>query len=438
MNNPLTLLTNSGKKIRMRPDKLFSQVFLSGFNGTIDATNDENFKIVFENDRIYSEKDAAAIAKIDDKTVFSLNSEVDNEVKERCKPVNSIEFIYNTVVNLDKKTVLSFFEPVILEHFSIKPEAGELEFLKAELAPFRGEPVIEIYSNIRKHFAVIYFLLLTRYAGVVRSDEKDREKIKEKYERSGLFKEEIPEEPIPVETEEEKLTNYLNTREKFKDIFHLFELQPDFKEEKELHRRYLKIAQKVHPDKLVEMPNDLKERADSFFRIVNDNYKLLKDPEIRKDIAKLMKKYGNIKNFDDYSKIKAYDKAVFKGKTLAKIGAHKDAVAVFDEIYKQTKQPETLELKLLSKWKLAEKMLDDEKRVEYPKLKKELEYLKQLKDPTLDILFILVEINDFLQNYKDAIKMTNLILKIFPNNFKAKGLKKKIMYYRSLEPKSKR
>ena len=438
MSNPLDSLINSGKKIRIRPDKLFSQAFLSGFNGTIDVTNGENFKIVFENNKIYSKKDPAAIAKIDDKTVFLLYSQVDTNVKESCKPVSSLEFIYNTVVNLDKRMVLSFFEPVILEHFSIKPEAGELEFLKDKLAPFRGEPVIEIYSNVRKNFAVIYFLLLTRYAGVVRSDEKDRAKIKDKFERSGLFKEEIPEEPVHVETEKQKLINYLTAHEKFKNIFHLFELQPDFEDEKDLHKKYLKIAQRIHPDKLVDIPNDLRERADSFFRVVNDNYKLLKDPEMRKDIAKLMKKYGNIKNFDDYNKIKAYDKAVFKGKTLARIGAHKDAIAIFDEIYKQTKQPEAMELKLLSKWKLAQKMLDKEKHVEYPKLKEELGYLKQLKDPTLDVLFILVEINDFLKNYKDAIKMIDLILRIFPNNFKAKGLKKKILYYRSLEPKSKR
>ena len=438
MNNPLASLTDSGKKIRIRPDKLFSQAFLSGFNGTIDDTNGENFKIVFEDNRIYSKKDPATIANIDDKTLFSLYSKVDNDVKESCKPVSSLEFIYNIVINLDKKKVLSFFEPVILEQFSIKPEAGELDFLKDELSPFRGESVFEIYSNIRKHFTVIYFLLLTRYAGVVRSDEKVRAKIKEKFERSGIFKEDAPKEPIHVETEEAKLISYLTTHEKFKNIFHLFELQPDFEEEKELHRKYLKIAQKIHPDKLVGMPQDLRERADSFFRVVNDNYKLLKDPELRKHIAKLMKKYGTIKNFDDYNKINAYDKAIFKGKTLARIGAHKDAVAVFDEIYKQTKQPEALEFKLLSKWKLAEKMLDKEKREEYPKLKEELGYLKQLKDPTLNILFILVEINDFLHNYKDAIKMIDLILKIFPTNFKAKGLKKKIMYYRSLEPKCKK
>ncbi len=436
MNSALSTLIDSGKKVRMRPDKLLAQVFLSGFSGTIEVSNGEIFKILVKDNDTYCKKDAENIAH-NEKAVFSLSSEIDEKITENLKPVKILELIYNITLHLDKKKVMSFFEPVILEQFSIKPEAGELKFLEDELSPFRGEQVIEIFTNIRKHYAVIYFLLLTRFAGVVKSEIQARKKIQEKFERSGLFKEGGPEEPIEVETEEEKLIDYLTAHEKYKNVFHLFDLPTDFDDEKELHKKYLKIAQRVHPDKLVDMSKDVKERADKFFRIVNDNYKILKDPELRKHVAKLMQRYGNIKNLNEYNKIKAYDKAVFKGKTLAKIGAHKDAVTVFDEIYKQTKQPDALELKLLSKWKIVQKMTDQQKKVEYPKLKEEFTYLKQLKDPTLEVLFIIVEMDDFLKNYSDAIKIINLILKIFPNNYKAKGLKNKIMYYYNLEKKGK-
>jgi len=437
MSNPLAALIDSGKQIRIRPDKLFAQAFLSGFNGTVKTSGDEDFLILFDSGKIYCEKDAATVANLSETSSFLLLSTIDDKIKNSCKPIKTLEFIYNIIVNLNKRKVLSFFEPVILEQFSIKPEAEELKFLKDELEPFRGEPVIEILSNVRKHFAVMYFLLLTRFAGVVKSEEKVRKKLQEKVEKSGMFKEEELEKPVVVESTDEKLVNYLTAHEKFKNVFHLFELQPDFKDEKELHKKYLKIAQKVHPDKLIGINEDLRNRADAFFKIVNDNYKILKDPELRKDVAKLMRKYGSIKNLDDYNKVRAYDKALFKGKTLARIGAHKDAVVVFDEIYKQTKQPDAMEFKLLSKWKVAQKMKVDEKKIEYPKLKEELGYLKQLKDPTLEILFILVEINDFLKNYSDAVKMINLILKIFPDNYRARGLKSKIMYYRSLEEQGK-
>jgi len=436
MSNPLSTLIDSGKKVRMRPDKILAQIFLTGLSGTMEFSNGEVFRIIISQGKVFSEKSAEYLAETAENSVFSISSEIDSNITEKLKPVDIIEFIYEIILKLNRKKVISFFEPVILEHFSIKPEAGKLEFLQMELEPFRGKPVIEIFSNIRKSYAVIYFLLLTRFAGIVQSDENSRARIKEKFERSGLFKEES-EEPIEVETEEEKLINYLNVLEKFKNVFHLFELSDNFTDEKELHKKYLKIAQKVHPDKLVEMNKDIKERADKFFRIVNDNYKILKDPEIRKDIAKLMRRYGNIKSFDEYMKVKAYDKALFKGKTLARIGAHKDAATIFDEIYKQTKQPNALEFKLLSKWQVAQKMTDEEKRIEYPKLREEFAYLKQLKDPTLDVLFIMVEMEDFLKNYSDAIKIINLILKIFPDNFRAKGLKKKILYYRNLEAKGK-
>lgn len=437
MSNPLASLVNSGRKIKMRPDKIFAQLLLSNFSGTVEVTNGQNFKIVVENRKVYCKKSSETIAQLENNAIFMLNSEIDRSIQVESNPVDLDEFIYNIILNLDKKMVLSFFEPIILEQFSIRPEAGELQFLQEELKPFRGEPVFEIFSNVRKNCAVIYFLLLTRFAGVVKSDEKTREKLKEKFERSGLFKDEAVEEAVVVETEEEKLVNYLTAAEKFKNVFHLFDLPDDFKDEKELHKKYLRIAQKVHPDKLSHMPPNIKERADRFFRIVNENYKIIKDPELRKDIAKMIKKYGNIKNFDEYNKVKEYDKAMFKGKTLSRIGANNDAVAVFDEIYKQTKQPEALELKLLSKWKVVQKMTDEQKRTEYPKLKEEFVYLKQLKDPTLDVLFIMVEMDDFMKNYSDAIKIINLILKIFPNNYKAKGLKSKIVYYHDLEKKGK-
>lgn len=437
MNNSIANIVDSDKKIRMRSDKILAQLFMAGFSGTIEASNGDNFRFIIHKGKIFCKKSPEEFAGCDEKTVFSLSSQVDDTEKEGVKPKELLEFIYNVILNLNKKKVISFFEPVILEQFSIRPEAGELKFLKDELMPFVGKPTIEIFSNIRKSYAVIYFLLLTRFAGIVKSEEKVRNKLKEKFEKSGLFKEGEVEDTIAVETVDEKLTSYLIAAEKFKNVFHLFELPDDFKDEKELHKKYLKIAQKVHPDKLVEMPEDLKERADRFFRIVNENYKLIKDPEMRKSIAKLQRKYGNIRNIDEYNKIKAYDKAMFKGKTLTRIGAHKDAVIIFDEIYKQTKQPEALEMKLLAKWKVIQKMTDGEKRNEYPRLKEEFTYLKQLKDPTLEVLFIMVEMDDFLKNYADAIKLINLILKIFPNNYKAKGLKNKIVYYHKLEKQGK-
>ena len=60
------------------------------------------------------------------------------------------------------------------------------------------------------------------------------------------------------------------------------------------------------------------------------------------------------------------------------------------------------------------------------------------KDPEIETLFILAEIYEFLKMIPDCMKVLTVITKIQPDNFRANGMKKKLMYYANLDKQGKK
>ncbi|MGI6393790.1 MAG: DnaJ domain-containing protein [bacterium] len=438
MSDTIRQYLDSGKKIKIRVEKLLVTLHLSKFSGTVTVfTESETFPIVVADGKFYCEKSVIHLSSLDQSALFSLESTFPENYRGQFREYSPFDLIYRIVENIDFAHIVAMIKPIATEHFSIRPEAVSLSFLHKELEPFVGQKRIEILTNFRKHHRIIFFLLLTRFASVVKSTEEERKQIAEVLNRTNMFDikatEEEEEENL---SEDQKLTNFLDVAERYKDIYHLFGVSFDFND-KVLHNSYLRIVQKIHPDTLSDVTKINRERAEKFFKIVSENYELLRDPEERELAEKLTRRYGAIKSRLDFVRMKEYDEAIFKGRTLLTVGNYHGAAEIFGLIYEQTKNPDALEKRILALWKMAPKWSDFEKTIKYPELKEEILKLTTIQDPDIEILFILAEIYEFQKLIPDCMKILTLITKIQPDNFKAQGMKKRIMYYESLEKKGK-
>jgi tetratricopeptide (TPR) repeat protein len=442
MNENLNQYINSEKKLKIRIEKLLSTLHLSKFSGTVNVINgDDRFNIIVTEGKSYCERSLLQISTLPSGTLFMLKTELPEGFKVNLKEYDSLDFIFRIVENIERSIIVAMIKPVATEHFSIRPEASSMTFLHDELESFIGQKRIEIFSSFKKHYRTIFFLLLTRFASVVRSTDEERANIQEMLSRSNMFDEKATEEETAEEvieqSEDQKLVSFLDVNEKFKDVYHLFGLPFDF-DEKALHNTYLKIVQKIHPDALRGVNVVNRDRAEKFFRVVSENYELLKNPEERADIEKLMKRYGPIKSRTDFTRMKEYDEAIFKGTALLRLGNFEGAAEIFGMIYDQTKNPDALEKKILAIWKKSPRWNDFEKTIKYPPIKEDILKVLMIKDPDIEILFILAEIYEFLKMIPDCMKVLTIITKIQPDNFRAKGMKKRLMYYQSLEKQGKK
>ncbi|HSW59733.1 MAG TPA: DnaJ domain-containing protein [bacterium] len=442
MSEAISQYINSEKKLKIRIEKLLSTLHLSKFSGTVNVINGEDrFKITVTEGKSYCERSLLQLATLPPSTLFTLKTEIPDGFRINLKEYDSLDFIFRIVENIDRAHIVAMIKPIATEHFSIRPEASSLIFLHDELESFIGQKKIEIFSNFKKHYRTIFFLLLTRFASVVKATDEERANISEMLARSNMFDEKIPEEEtvevVRDQSEDQKLVSFLDINEKFKDVYHLFGLAYDF-DEKMLHNAYLKMVQKIHPDTLRNVMAINRERAEKFFRVVSENYELLKNPEERADIEKLMKRYGPIKSRTDYTRMKEYDEAIFKGTALLRLGNFEAAAEIFGLIYDQTKNPDALEKKILAIWKKSPRWNDFEKAIKFPPIKEDILKLIMIKDPDIELLFILAEIYEFLKMIPDCMKILSIITKIQPDNFRAKGLKKRLMYYESLEKQGKK
>jgi tetratricopeptide (TPR) repeat protein len=445
MNNPILQYVNTGKKLNLRIEKLLSALYLSNFSGTVTVINgNEEYKVVVVEKLAFFDRSVITLSTLDDKALFKLDSAVPEDIKKKSKEYNLLEFIFKIIENVDRHQILSLLKPYATDHFSINPEAGKLMFLYAELEPFIGTPRIEIFANLKKNYRTIYFLLTTRFAGIIKSTEAERTTIQEKVNRTSMFdesdKDESENKDVFKNSEmsySQKLSEYLSANEKYRDVFSLFGLAYGF-EEKELHKSYVQIVQKIHPDRLHDVTPALMEKAEKMLKTVSENYELLKNPEDSKSIFELMKKYGPIRTRTDYVRLKEYDEVLFKGISLQRLGEFEAASIIFNELFINTLNPVPLEKKIFSLWSLHSKWDEAKKLEKYPELKHDILTLLKLKNPDFEIFFILAEIYEYLKMIPDCMKTLVLILKHDPESLRAKGMKKRLMYYEAMDKKEKK
>ncbi|MBO4711826.1 hypothetical protein J5681_07925 [bacterium] len=433
---------DSEKKLHIRFEKLFALLSSCGFSGKIEVFNgSETFFIILSKGSVWTDKPFNLLGNLSKNALFKVDSAINDEMKKGLKEYDGKEFLFSVILSMPRERILEVLKPYATEFLSIKPETSKLLFLIEDLQPFVGQKRIEIFSNLKKSYRVIYFLLISQSAVIVQATDEERAQITEKLNKSDIFSEKAATEEIfekaaaekkqEALSEEEEIKMFLNANEHYNDVFQLFGLKDKF-DERIARREYIRIMQKIHPDKLVGISPNTALRAKEFLQLTGECYELIRDPEIASDISRLMTKYGPIRSKAEYLKIKEYDSAMMKASVLVKIGSFEAAAKLFDFIYKETKNPSALEQKNLALWKLAPKWNKFEKADRYKEIKEDFLKISMVKELSFESMYILAEIYEYFEDIPDAIKVLDAILQARPDDFKAAGMKKRIFYYSRL------
>ena len=439
----ITPYINSDKKLHIRFEKLFSLLSLCGFSGKIVVLSGaETFPIIVSKGSVWTDKPMNLLGNLPKNALFKVEDTFDDNMKKGMKEYEAMEFLFSVILSMPRERILEVLKPYATEFISIKPEAAKLMFLHEDLQPFVGQKRNEIFSNLKKSYRTIYFLLISQLAVILPSTPEEKAKITEKLDKSDIFTEKAAAQEIAEKVEQEKkkeemseedeIKTFLNANERYTDVFSLFGLKGKF-DDKVARREYIKIMQKIHPDKLVGISPNTAIRAKEFLQLAGECYELIRNPEVAKDIEHLMIKYGPIRNKNEYLKIKEYDSAMMKASALAKIGSYDAAAKVFDYIYKETKNPSALEQKNLALWKMAPKWNKLEKADKYKEIRDDFVKISMIKELSFESMYILAEIYEYFEDIPDAIKVLDNILKVRPDDFKAAGMKKRMIYYNRLK-----
>ena len=434
---------DSEKKLHIRFEKLFSLLSSCGFSGKINVLNSgEPFFIILSKGSVWTDKSMNLLGNLSKAALFKVESAVSDDMKKGMKEYDGKEFLFSVILSMPRERVLEVLKPYATEFLSIKPEAAKLFFLHDDLQPFVGQKRSEIFSNLKKSYRTIYFLLISQLAVIVQATDEERAKITEKLNKSDIFSEKAAAEEVfekvaqekkqEALSEEDEIKMFLNANEHYTDIFQLFGLKNKF-DERVARREYIRIMQKIHPDKLVGISPNTALRAKDFLQLACECYELIRDPEVASDIERLMQKYGPIRSKAEYLKIKEYDSAMMKATALAKIGSYDAAAKVFDFIYKETKNPAALEQKNLALWKLAPKWNKLEKADKYKEIRDDFVKISMIKELSFESMYILAEIYEYFEDIPDALKVLDNILKARPDDFRAAGMKKRMIYYNRLK-----
>ena len=434
---------DSDKKLHIRFEKLFSLLSSCSFSGKINViSGSETFFIILSKGSVWTDKPMNLLGNLSKNALFKVESRMNDDMKKGMKEYDGSEFLFSVILNMPRERVLEVLKPYATEFISIKPEAAKLFFLHDDLQPFVGQKRSEIFSNLKKSYRTIYFLLISQLAVILPSTPEEKTKIVEKLNKSDIFSEKAATEEVvekakeakkeEVMSEEDEIKTFLNVNERYTDVFQLFGLKNKF-DEKVARREYIKIMQKIHPDKLVGISSNTALRAKEFLQLAGECYELIRDPEVASDIERLMLKYGPIRSKTEYQKMKEYDSAMMKATALAKIGSYDAAAKVFDFIYKETKNPVALEQKNLTLWKLAPKWNKFEKADRYKEIRDDFVKISMVRELSFESMYILAEIYEYFEDIPDALKVLDNILKARPDDFKAAGMKKRMIYYNRLK-----
>ena len=434
---------DSDKKLHIRFEKLLSLLLSCGFSGRIKVfSGGEPFFIIVSQNSVFTDKSLNLLGNMPKETLFKVESSFDDGMKKGLKEYDGKEFLFSVILSMPRERILEVLKPYATEFLSIRPETSKLIFLIEDLQPFVGQKRIEIFSNLKKSYRVIYFLLISQSAVIVQATDEERAQITEKLNNSDIFSEKAAADEIYEKaaaekkqealSEEEEIKRFLTANEHYNDVFQLFGLKDKF-DEKIARREYIRIMQKIHPDKLVGVSPNTALRAKEFLQLAGECYELIRDPEISADISRLMLKYGPVRSKAEYLKMKEYDSAMTKAAALARIGSYEAAAKVFDFIYRETKNPSALEQKNLALWKLAPKWNKFEKADRYKEIKDDFLKISMVKELSFESMYILAEIYEYFEDVTDAVKVLDMILKARPDDFKAAGMKKRALYYSRLK-----
>lgn len=422
---------DSGKKLKINGDKLISLAIKNNFKGTLKIYSGENdFSMGLKKDLIFTDKTPRFIAYSFNNALFSLSS---NKFEDE-KTWNAYELFFEIIKNYPEESIVKKLKKNNLRLITIKPEAGDFAFLKDELEKYAGRPEIPLDNFIKNgNPCEIYFLLLTEYAAMLDKSIGKKE-LKKEHEKETRRQKEEKLSP------EEKLRKFLKSNMTYKNIPSLFKYHSGTSE-KELHKTYKNLISVVHPDRLADMPEELKEEAKEFAAILNDSYKLMKNKKTREMIFELQKKFGDIKTPEDYKMKKDFYIILNKADALYKIRSYGVAYKLYLELNRNYKSKEVIEKLILcdmknmrpEKDKASGKNPPNNKRAtpkeKYERILKHIEDVKHFGTPSIEIAFIEVEANEKLGNTERALAALNSIINMDRHNEKALQWKKRLKFY---------
>ncbi len=398
---------DSGKKLKIRGDKLLALLISAGFEGTVMISGFGDEKIVLADNSIFSEKKPEQLDLNSEKVKFTLFS--DKFVTgEKWVPY---QFLYNFINSLSKDFFNQIFAPMKDDFLTIKPESLLFPFLSVDLAEYHGKKKISVLSA-QKHAPLFYFLLLTEYAAVIKVQKK-----------------EVVEIPAEEEDPLLKLVAFITEKEHAKSMWELLDVKPETAETA-LQRNYMHIVKILHPDRLMQVDSSIRDLATGVLAAASSAYSLLKDVEIRDRLITLEKKFGIIKTKEAFERFDEIDALASKADFAMKLKEFEAAYHIFETLYKETNLNFLLEKMVLS--------LKNVKMDKNEKNKKLLEYIEKIHKAhvvTVNVLYVEAEINESVGNTAKEKEILQKILKFYPGEIHAQSMLKKLEYYEKLAKK---
>ncbi len=434
MWDKITPYINTGKKLKIKGDKLFAIILQNRFRGTLfihsGAMNDE---IVFEDEKAFSPKSPSYFAFSLQNALFSLST---NSAPQG-PGLDAHEFLFEIVKAYPADMLTHLLEQYKTENVTMKPDVGRFAFLKGPLEKYAGKASFPALSLFLEQVHVLYFLLLTENAAILKASDVEKQRAAEEALRRAEESKENAERNLIANVQEwHELEAFVKKTFKYESIFQLVEWT-DGKDLAEVHKTYLRFVQKLHPDKLQHAPDSLKEKASELLAIINAVYPLVKEDDSRLKLLALTKKYGNIRTKERYEELLEVDELVLRGDTFYKMQEFGKAYKIFVEMYGRTKAVWLLEKMIYAYYNNkrpeqdAAKGLKDDRRVSLEgKYMKIRDYVQRLRDfktnLPLEILYILADVYEKERNIVMLRKTLQEIMLVYPGETKARSWLQKV------------
>lgn len=450
----ISALINSGKKLKISPEKLFSLAYANSFQGSIIAHAADSTEIIFFNPpELSSDTAPEALAFIISSALFSINDSKGSGKRTE----NGYSFLYKFISGYPDALIASKLLPHQSKVLLIKKEVSSLPpEITGPLQQCIGKERILVSELLDVNVKGVYFLLVTGFAGL--GDPTDSEK-----QRIGtVIKDSAAENQSATKTAEEKLKEYHKHVKKtstptqrikkyiahlkhYRSVFDLFDSEATTPRDA-IKKKYLEIIKKLHPDQFADIDADLRKEGEDMLALVNDIYLLIKNDETYALLKRFSLLKRRIMNKDDFEREVEIDDMSMKAEALYRLKEYPLAYKMFSELYKETEYAEFLEKMMWSYYRddaltRHDKSLSAHQRKEnmtkkYREILEIIEKMVLLGVVPIDVMFVEAEMAENLGKLRVCRQILKDILLRDPHDFRAIGWIKKVIFYEEREKKA--
>ncbi len=434
MWDKITPYINTGKKLKIKGDKLIAILLQNRFRGTLYVhAGPMNDEIVFEDEKAFSPKSPSYFAFSLQNSLFSLST----NSAPKGPGIDAYEFLFEVVKAYPEDMLKHLLDQYKTENVTMKPEVSRFSFIKEHLEKYAGKSSFPALTLYIEQVHILYFLLLTESAAILRASDIEKQRAAEEAQRRAEeAKEQSDRNAIANVQEWNDLELFVRKIFKYESIQQLVGWV-DGIDMGEVHKNYLRFVQKLHPDKLQHAPDSLKEKAGELLAVINAVYPLIKEDDSRMKLLVLTKKYGNIRTKERFEELLEVDEMVLRADQLYKMQEFGKAYKYYVEMFGRTKAVWLLEKMVYAYYNNkrpeqdAAKGIKDDRRVSLEgKYMKIRDYVQRLRDYKtnlpLEILYILADVYEKERNIVMLRKTLQEILLIYPSENKAMSWLKKV------------